>query len=154
MYLDGAFIDTLQLDPLLYDLPRSGVLRLDFVSYDTPSLRHADLLCRLQTLRARLFRVKPPAMIAAAAAAAQPRDTTASMPSTPSTPQPSTPGVRQTQQSVVVGAKIPHASVKFTMAPESVGDGVGSPTGQGSFMGGGEGLTSTRNTRSSTRASA
>lgn len=66
-YLDGVYIDTLQLDPLLYDLPKSGVLRLDFVSYDVPCIRHADLLCRLQTLRRSLFRVKPPSAMLAAA---------------------------------------------------------------------------------------
>lgn len=144
VYRDGVFIDALQLDPLLFDLPKSGVLRLDFVSYDTPSLRHADLLCRLQTLRARLFRVKPPSVIAATAC----ESIAASVPQL----GPASPGARPTHSSMAVspgaGVKMPHASVKFSGAA----DGGASPSGRGASMAGEGGVGGTRTTRSSTRA--
>lgn len=54
-------MDSFSIDPLTYDLPRRGVLCLDYVSYDTPSIAHADLFARTQSLRAELFRVKRPA---------------------------------------------------------------------------------------------
>ena len=68
-FLQGDFLDTLATDPLLLDLPRAGILSLDFVSYDVPSLPNAELLCKLAVPRARAFRVKPepgPHMAAAA----------------------------------------------------------------------------------------
>lgn len=55
------YLDCFALDPLTYDLPHRGVLCLDYVSYDTPSLAHADLFARTQTLRGELFRMKRPA---------------------------------------------------------------------------------------------
>lgn len=149
VYLDSVFIDTLQLDPLQYDLPKSGVLCLDFVSYDTPSLRHADLLCRLQTLRARLFRVKPPSMTALAATADPGESIAACVP-----PQvPASPGARP-QSSVAVspgaGGQTPNAGVKFSAAA----DGGTSPSGRGMNVAGAGGFGGPRTTRSAPRAGA
>lgn len=61
VYLNGHFEDALQTDPLTYDLPRAGILALDFVSYNLPGLKHADLLARVTCPRASTFRVKPEA---------------------------------------------------------------------------------------------
>lgn len=60
IHLDGIFLDCFTIDPLTYDLPNRGVLVLDYVSYDVPTIAHADLFARLQTLRSEVFRIKRP----------------------------------------------------------------------------------------------
>lgn len=62
IYLDGMFLDCFAINPLTYDLPHRGVLCLDYVTYDVPSIPHADLFARTQTLRAEVFRIKRPAL--------------------------------------------------------------------------------------------
>lgn len=57
--LNNEPLSTLALDPLRFDLPRAGILSLDYVSYDVPTIRNADLLCKLFTPRTSVFRVKP-----------------------------------------------------------------------------------------------
>ena len=59
MHLNGQFVDALQTDPLTYDLPRAGILALDFVSYNLPDLKHVDLLAKITCPRASTFRAKP-----------------------------------------------------------------------------------------------
>jgi hypothetical protein len=61
VYLNGQFLDPFTIDPFLYDLPRAGILTLDFVSYNLPTFKHADLMSKLVCPRASTFRIKPAA---------------------------------------------------------------------------------------------
>jgi hypothetical protein len=63
VYLNGQFLDPFSMNPFLYDLPRAGILTLDFVSYNLPTFKHADLLSKLICPRASTFRSKPPARV-------------------------------------------------------------------------------------------
>jgi hypothetical protein len=67
--INGCFLDAFTLDPILFDLPRGGILQLDFVSYDVPALEHADLASCISIPRAAIFRVKPDVESATGAAA-------------------------------------------------------------------------------------
>jgi hypothetical protein len=78
VFLNGDFVDPMEMDPLLYDLPRAGILKLDFVSYDMPAIPQADLLCKLSTPRMSIFRVKPPTFEAPRSSTSQPEPEAAS----------------------------------------------------------------------------